>query len=107
MFIPFQNVFNSLQTSYGVVGIKYRSDLFNLDSTTVLEKKQYYIYLDILQIIIEKKVIHGNEIAFILFHNLPSYFSQHRSQPTVLPSPLVTAHTSIQQVPIDLCPLLK
>ena len=40
MFIPFQNIFNSLQTSYGVVGIKCRPDLFNLDSTIILEKKK-------------------------------------------------------------------
>ena len=56
MFIPFQNIFISLQTSYGVVGIKCRPDLFNVDSTIILEKKQYYIYLDMLQIIIEKKL---------------------------------------------------
>ena len=56
MFIPFQNIFNSLQTSYGVLGIKCRPDLFNLDFTIILEKKQYYIYLDMLQIITEKKL---------------------------------------------------
>ena len=66
MFIPFQNIFNSLQTSHGVVGIKCRVDLFNLDSTIILEKKailylhidiyvKQYIYLDMLQIITEKK----------------------------------------------------
>ena len=56
MFIPFQNIFISLQTSYDVVGIKCRPDLFNLDSTIILEKWQYYIYLDMLQIITEKKL---------------------------------------------------
>ena len=71
MFIPFQNIFNSFQTSYGVAGIKSRPDLFYLDSTIILEKKQYYIYLDMFQIITEKKVIRGNEIAFIYFRNLP------------------------------------
>ena len=39
MFIRFQNIFNSSQTNHGVVGIKCRPDLFNLDSTIILEKK--------------------------------------------------------------------
>ena len=76
MFIPFQNIFNSLQTSYGVVGIKCRPYLFNLDSIVLEKKKKNYIYLDMLQIITEKKVILGNEIAFIL---LQSPLQQHSS----------------------------
>ena len=50
------------------------------------KRKQYYIYLDMLQIKVEKKFIHGNEIAFILFHNLPC-------SNTVLCTTAVTAHT--------------
>ena len=56
------------------------------------KKKQYYIYLDMLQIITEKKVIHDNEIAFILFHNLPC-------SNTVLWRTTVTAHLQLPLQP--------